>query len=129
MESRRNHLPLFSQEELTAGLSIFGTPETAADVAAQVYAIPAAEQAYYEWIDSTLMLTSCVSDELTNRILDWFCRTADERAGFEAQMREFQEWVKSQRSKPRGTLLTMEDVIFDVRTEQVYEGPPTNHIG
>lgn len=129
MDVRINHLPLFSQKELAAGLRIFGTRETAAAVAAQVYAIPAAEQPYYEWIDSTLMLTSCVSDELMNRILDWFCRTPEERAGLEAQMREFQDWVKSQRGKPRGTHLTMEDVIFDTRTVQAYDGIPIEHIG
>ncbi|SOD01832.1 hypothetical protein SAMN05216486_10183 [bacterium JGI 053] len=129
MESRINHLSVFSEEELALGLAILGTPETAPVVAAQVYAIPAAEQVHYEWIDTALMMTSCVSDELATRILDRFGRTAEERAALEAQMRAFQEWVKGRGGKPGRTPLTMEDVIFDTRIEQVYEGPPVNHVG
>jgi len=120
-------LSLFSQEELAAGLAIGGTPETASAVAAQVHAIPAAEQVYYEWIDTTLMFTSCVSDELATRILDYYGRTPDARVALEAQMREFREWVNTPRFQRGGrTPLGIDDVVFDTRTEQVYEGPPTN---
>ena len=112
---------MFSQEELAAGLAILGTPETAAAVAAQVYAIPVAEQVHYEWIDTALMMTSCVSDELATRILDRFGRTPEERATLESQMREFQEWMKGRGNKPGRTLLSLEDVIFDTRTEQADE--------
>lgn len=127
MESRINHLSLFNREELAAGLAIGGTPETASAVAAQVYAIPAGEQVYYEWIDTTLMFMSCVSDELAVRILDWFCKTPDLRASLEAQMREFQEWVNSPRFNFGGrTPLEIGDVVFDTRIEQVYEPLPTD---
>ena len=129
MVPRINHLSVFSEGELARGLAILGTPETAATVASQVYAIPAAEQVHYEWIDTALLMTSCVSDELATRILNRFGRTAEERATLEAQMREFQEWVKGRGGKPGRTPLTMEDVIFDTRSEQVYEGPPRNDIG
>ena len=129
MEPRINHLSVFSQDELAAGLAIIGTAETASAVAAQVYAIPLEEQIFFEWIDTTLMLTSCLSDDLATRILDWFGRTPDERVSLEAQMREFQEWMKGRGSKPGRTLLSLEDLIFDTRTEQVYEQPPTNSVG
>jgi len=128
MEPRINHLSVFSEEELALGLAILGTPETATAVAAQVYAIPAAEQVHYEWIDTALMMTSCVSDELATRILDRFGRTAEERASLEAQMREFQEWVKGRAGKPGRTPLEIGDVVFDTRTEQVYEPLPTNRL-
>ncbi|HKP77167.1 MAG TPA: hypothetical protein VJT67_16665 [Longimicrobiaceae bacterium] len=124
MEFRRNQLSLFSQGELTAGLAMLGTPETAAAVAAQVCSIPAGEQQHYEWIDTTLMFASCVSDELATRILDWFGRTPGQRAALEAQMRDFHEWFKKRRCEPARTPLALEDVVFDTRTERVNKRHP-----
>jgi hypothetical protein len=126
MEMRRNHLALLSREELAAGLALWGTPDTAPIIAAQVYAIPPEEQIHFEWIDSTLMFTSCVSPALAERIAAFFGRTPEMRAELERQQREFQEWVNGPHFKPGRTPLTMEDVIFDTRTEQVYEQLPTN---
>jgi hypothetical protein len=129
MEMRRNHLDLLSREELAAGLALCGTPETAPIVAAQVYAIPPEEQVHFEWIDTTLMFTSCVSPELAQRIAAFYGRTPEMRAELERQQREFQEWVNGPGFKPGRTPLTIEDVVFDTRTQQVYEQLPTNGVG
>ncbi len=116
MESRRNHLALLTRDELAAGLALSGTPETASAVADQVYAIPPEERIYYEWIDTTLMFTSCVSDELAARIAGFYGRTPEARTEVERQQREFAKWVRGPDFKPGITPLTLEDVVFDTRT-------------
>ena len=128
MEMRRNHLTLLSREELEAGLALWGTPETAPIIAAEVYAIPLEEQIHYEWIDTTLMFTSCVSPELAQRIAAFYGRTPEMRTELERQQREFQEWVNGPNFKPGRTPLTIEDVVFDTRTEQVCEQLPTSGV-
>lgn len=116
MESRRNHLALFTEQELAAGLALMASEPNAREVAAEVYAIPAGEQACFEWIDTALMLVSSISDELAERVRAHFGATPEERAEIERQQSEFRVWLRSS-VRERRTLLTIEDVVFDTRTE------------
>ena len=112
----RVSLSLLSQAELTAALGLIATERNAAEVAAAVHAIPPAELAHYEWIDTTLLLAACTSDAIAERIRASLGATPEARAGLAHQQAEFCEWYRSRPEQPP-TPLTIEDVIFDTRNE------------
>jgi len=114
---RRNQLAILTEAELRAALEMGGTPESARVVAAQVAAIPADEQHFYEWIDTTLMFASCVSRELSERIAAFFGSTPELREQLEEQQRAFRQWVAGPEFRGAVTPLSIDDAVFDVRTD------------
>ncbi|HSU15909.1 hypothetical protein [Longimicrobium sp.] len=126
MAERRNQLALLTEAELRAALEIGGTPETARAVAAQVYAVPAEEQHFFEWIDTTLMFASCVSGELSERIAAFFGSTPELRAQLEEQQHAFRQWVAGPKFQGPVTPLGLDDVVFDVRTEASARAEPAD---
>jgi hypothetical protein len=115
-EARRNQLALLTESELRTALEVGGTADSARAVAAQVAAITPEEQPFFEWIDTTLMFASCVSDELSDRILAFFGSTPELRAQLQEQQRAFRRWVAGSDFPGPVTPLALEDVVFDVRT-------------
>ena len=113
---RRDQIALFSESELRSGLELAGTPESAREVAAQVYAIPADQQQYFEWVDAAVLFVSCVSDELAQRVATFFSRTPEDRRQIQEQQQEFREHVAA-RTYPPAAILSLDDVVFDTRTE------------
>lgn len=113
----RNVVTLFSEAELKAALSLTGTPESAAAVAAELYAVPNEEQIYLDWIDTTLLLLSCISDDLARRVLENFGNSPASRARLEADQRKYREWISSRGDRPRETIYELEDVVRDSRQD------------
>lgn len=124
MPERRNQLALLAEAELRAALELGGTPESARAVAAQVAAIPADEQHFYEWIDTTLMFASCVSMELSDRIAAFFGSTPELREQLEEQQRAFRQWIKGPEFRGAVTPLSIDDAVFDVRMDTSVHAAP-----
>ena len=116
-------LALLSQAELTAALALIATERNAAEVAAAVHAIPPAELAHYEWIDTTLLLAACTSDAIAERIRACLGATPEATAALAQQQAEFCTWYRSRSEQPP-TPLTIEDVIFDTRAEEGGQSEP-----
>lgn len=113
---RRNSVVLFTEEELRAALMLTGTPDSARAVAAELYALPEDEQVHYHWIDTTLMLLSCVSDDLARRVLENFGDTPESRARHEAGRERGRHWIIERGSKP-GMVFELADVVHDTRED------------
>lgn len=119
--SRRNQLALFTEAELRGGLEICGTPESAREVAARVYAIPPEEQDFFEWTDSAVMFVSCVSPVLAERVAEFFGSTPELRTGVEEQQRAFREQVLAPGYVRGRTPLDIADVVCDSRDDAMMD--------
>lgn len=113
--TRRNWIAQFTEPELRAALSLLGTPESASAVAAELYALPEAEQAHLEWIYQVLLLLSCVSDDLAQRVIETFAPSEDARAQMKAEQVQFRAGLANM---PSGrTVWEMWDVVSDRRQD------------
>jgi hypothetical protein len=114
---RRTFAEVASEEELSAALSLLTTEDGARKTAAEVYAIPVAEQVHYDWINHTLMLLSCVSDELAERVLACFAATPEQREELARQQRSFAAFLRTRGASRLEGGYAVDDVVYDVRTE------------
>jgi hypothetical protein len=113
---RENGIVRFSEAELRAALMLTGTADSASAVAAELYGLPEWEQIHYNWIDTTLMLLSCVSDDLARRVLEHFGSTPASRARHEADRQRGREWLAERVGKPE-MVWELEDVVHDQRQD------------
>jgi hypothetical protein len=115
--SRRNWITVFTEEELRAALGLIGTRESAASVAAQLYAMPPEEQIHFDWLEGTLWMLSCVSDEVARRVLDHFASSPKERARMEAEQKRYCASLGTGEGVFQQTVHSLEDVVFDSRQD------------
>jgi hypothetical protein len=113
--NRQNWISVFTEAELRTALALIATPESAAAVAAELYALPPDELIYFNWIEDTILELSCVSNDLAQRVLDRFVSTPEERARLREKQAGFCEWLRSLDS-PTGTV-ELEDVVYDSRRD------------
>jgi hypothetical protein len=113
---RRNRIGLFSEDELRAALSLMGTPESAATVARELYSLPESEQAHYNWIDTTLVLLACLSDQLRARVTEHFAKSPEARARLDAARAERQRSSGEARGDGR-VVWDLSDVVHDTRQD------------
>jgi hypothetical protein len=112
--TRRNWIAVFTEPELRAALALLGTPDSASAVAAELYALPEAEQAHLEWVYHVLLL-SCVSDDLARRVVESFAASDDARARMRAEQGRFRAALASM---PSGrTVWEIGDVVRDRRQD------------
>lgn len=112
---RENHIARFTEEELRAGLSLLYTPDVARRVASEVYAIPAVDAVFFDWMEPALFLMACAAPELEARVREMAGATAQGQA-FMQRFTAFRTWV-SGRSDDPSSGLTRDDVVHDVRRD------------
>jgi hypothetical protein len=114
--NRQDRISVFTEAELRTALALTSTPDSAAAVAAQLYALPPEELIHFQWIEDTLLQLSCVSDDLAQRVVDNFASSPEERARLREKRTGFCEWVRSLES-PAATVVELEDVVYDSRRD------------
>jgi|GEM_PF-3254482 len=116
----RTCVALFTEEEVRAALLLLGTADSASAVAAELYSLPQEEQANLNWIDTTLLLLSCVSEDLARRVLEHFGTTPTSRARLEADQRKFREWISGLDRRAERSALHLADVVHDARQHTAF---------
>jgi hypothetical protein len=114
--NRQDRISVFTEAELRTALALTSTPESAAAVAAELYALPPDELIYFNWIEDTILQLSCVSEDLAQRVVDKFASTPEERARLRDKQAGFCEWMRS-RDSPAVTVIELEDVVYDSRRD------------
>ena len=112
---RRTFVGVASEAELSAALALLVPEKNARETAAAVHAVPLSEQAHYDWMHEVVMLLSCVSETLAERMRARFAVLPEERVELARQQRSFAEFLRSRAGK-RTAWLGVEDVIYDVRS-------------
>jgi hypothetical protein len=115
----RNAIALFTEDELRAALMLTGTEESASAVAAELYALPDEEQARYNWIDTTLMLLSCVSDDLAERVMVNFGDSPQSRTRHASDQQRGRELIQARAGHPP-TTFELADVVYDTRQDSAF---------
>jgi hypothetical protein len=127
MVTRRNYLAIFTQPELEAALALLSPLPSAHAVAAQIYSMPIEEQVHFEWIDTTVHLLACVSDELEARVERELLNGAAgaERGAFREGVANVRRLAAAHASRPESRLPTdVLAVVYDTRQpEGQGEGP------
>lgn len=113
----RNWISVFTEEELRAALNLVGTAESAAAVAAELYALPPEEQAHFDWIDGTLLMLSCVSDDVARRVFEHFASSPEERARMEIDRQRYCQAVQAANRHGREAVLSLDDIVCDSRKD------------
>lgn len=114
--TRRNWIVEFTEPELRAALALVGTPDSASAVAAELYALPETEQAHLEWVYHVLLLFSCVSDDLSRRVVETFAGSGDDaRARLRAEQVQFRAMLAD--LPPGRTVWELGDVVRDRRQD------------
>jgi hypothetical protein len=114
---RQDRIRLFTEDELRTALSLTSTPDSAAAVAAALYALPPEESVHFNWLEDALLELSCVSEDVAQRVLDNFATTPDERTRLREKQVQFCEWVRSLDAGSRESVVELEDVVLDARTD------------
>lgn len=115
--SKRNVISVFTEDEVHRALSLVAAPDAASAVAAELYALPPEEQVHLDWIQSTLLLLSCVSEELARRVVDNFAPEPEAQVRMREEQARFGEWVRSPDSPARESGIELEDVVHDSRRD------------
>jgi hypothetical protein len=113
--NRQNQISVFTEAELRTALALTSTPESAAAVAAELYALPSEELIHFNWIEDTILQLSCVSEDLAQRVVDNFASTPEERERLRDKQAGFCEWIRSLHSPV--TVVELEDVVYDSRRD------------
>jgi hypothetical protein len=112
-----HELALFTQDELAAGLSIRGSRESAAQVAAAVAAIAEADRPFFRWAFETVLLVSLVGPGVAARVRAYYGDDASIRTRIQRQQRWFERFVAGLPSEPGGVRYRVQDVVVDTRPD------------
>lgn len=88
----------------------------ASALAGEIAAMSRDEAAHYDFLEPTLYLLSLVSEECERKVLEMFTAPGEDRDGFVERRTAFAEWIRNRSERAWGW--TIEDVLFDRRTEQ-----------
>ena len=112
---RENYISRFTAEELRQGLLLLYTPEVARRIAFEVYAIPASDAIFFDWLEPALLLMACASPELEARVRG-MAGDGEEGQRFMQRLPEFKRWLRG-RTGDLSSGLTRDDVVYDVRQD------------
>jgi hypothetical protein len=110
-----NVIQLFSEDEVRRALALATEPESAAAVAAQLYSLRDEEQALLEWMYDTLLLLSCLSDEVAERVVARFATSTADAERIRGDQARYRAWLASG-STVRGEI-GLWDVVHDTRDD------------
>ncbi len=111
--SRENVVGLFTEDELILALTAITTPVRARQLAAELYSKPVEEQSYYDWIDTTLVLFTFVSEDCAERVRRYFGWTEQDAEA----VKSFEQIIKN--PSTRNPSLELGDIVYDSRLDEV----------